>query len=971
MARAPTADEEREMNLKRKKEEMEVVNDVEDDDDEDDVDDDDDESTSLAEKEETVPETDEADTTSAKDARSILLQEDIARMRDLPERYKSNSIKEKACASYVADFRRRFAELYPARRSLFVEAKNECGVKKLLMTYLKSLLVNYHELYDIRSIATFVADHVEFERPTSPESLPLTVQSPTFTMECQKGDAFDMSTLLCSILLGAGYDAYCVFGTAPRWMSECDMKREPCPAQYVNSFDNSNEKEEEGKSTETDANFSAYKSAMRFDFQSKFQLSLERKKRARLEEEKRLEAKMMEEIFPVEPKDPLLGRRVHCWVLVKTSKRHRGETVFIEPTTGSLFPVSKSPYTSVESVWNRTNFWICMQQGDKIDFDFARDDEQARGGSNNEKEHPRAWHHMFSSEREHGASSPTKVTKQNAAAGSSSDELMDLISDDEEKKTGDEIEGITKTATASSAPGHGVLPISWVGQLTFRPNKLRTDMFGVGKTKSVRLYRKAKVERFAEFSHPLGVVCRTTKFEDALRTVPVEVHETYKHRPDKLIQRTRFPLRGFERETYDPGHPFAVKELAQQMGEWIRIKFYDSARMDSLVERHEIFGVKMTETFNGRRDDRLTYRSVSLKTDDGSADMKTTGSESDRRGASHRALFTLPGGVRGETRIRKMAEKYDPLPEREISDCVQKRIYYILPTTETDGLSTIVERFHLAKGSIIAKMWSYPKTEEANMNNEKITGGEREGRTVRSSALSLSSPKSRGADERDGTSKEARELRRLKATRRALVLRYEKDCYHAVRDARRETEEILSRRSESAKSIRLDKSVFETVREREGDLKRSDVDAEGAEKTSEGPTGSRANADYLTPYIPEGKMAHEMTPEEAQRANDACLKALKERLVERAGIIQRRLDKENDALAKRQAAFQRSRDAADGTDEEYEKFCVDAMFRIQILEQRLQKHDDTAMLKYENLIRKLQEDPRLAAATSRAVPSKR
>ena len=43
-----------------------------------------------------------------------------------------------------------------------------------------------------------------------------------------------------------------------------------------------------------------------------------------------------------------------------------------------------------------------MQQGDKIDFDFARDDEQARGGSNNEKEHPRAWHHMFSSEREHG-----------------------------------------------------------------------------------------------------------------------------------------------------------------------------------------------------------------------------------------------------------------------------------------------------------------------------------------------------------------------------------------------------------------------------------------------------------------------------------------------------------------------------------------------------------------------------------------
>ena len=109
---------------------------------------------------------------------------------------------------------------------------------------------------------------------------------------------------------------------------------------------------------------------------------------------------------------------------------------------------------------------------------------------------------------------------------------MDLISDDEEK-TGDEIEGITKTATASSAPGHGVLPISGGSDSwTFlAPEQVAHGYVRVGKTKSVRLYRKAKAERFAEFSHPLGVVCRTTKFEDALRTVPVEAYETYKHRP--------------------------------------------------------------------------------------------------------------------------------------------------------------------------------------------------------------------------------------------------------------------------------------------------------------------------------------------------------------------------------------------------------------------------------------------------------
>ena len=32
----------------------------------------------------------------------------------------------------------------------------------------------------------------------------------------QKGDAFDMSILLTSLLIGVGYDAYCIFGIAPK-----------------------------------------------------------------------------------------------------------------------------------------------------------------------------------------------------------------------------------------------------------------------------------------------------------------------------------------------------------------------------------------------------------------------------------------------------------------------------------------------------------------------------------------------------------------------------------------------------------------------------------------------------------------------------------------------------------------------------------------------------------------------------------
>ena len=39
-------------------------------------------------------------------------------------------------------------------------------------------------------------------------------------------------------------------------------------------------------------------------------------------------------------------------------------------------------------------------------------------------------------------------------------------------------------------------------------------------------------------------------------------------------------------------------------------------------------------------------------------------------------------------------------------------------------------------------------------------------------------------------------------------------------------------------------------------------------------------------------------------------------------------------------AFQRTREHNEGADEEFEKFCQEAMFRIQILEQRLQRHEE-------------------------------
>lgn len=48
-------------------------------------------------------------------------------------------------------------------------------------------------------------------------------------MTWQAGNAFDTSTLLVSLLIGVGYDAYCVCGYASKEITQYDHSNIPCP----------------------------------------------------------------------------------------------------------------------------------------------------------------------------------------------------------------------------------------------------------------------------------------------------------------------------------------------------------------------------------------------------------------------------------------------------------------------------------------------------------------------------------------------------------------------------------------------------------------------------------------------------------------------------------------------------------------------------------------------------------------------
>lgn len=53
--------------------------------------------------------------------------------------------------------------------------------------------------------------------------------SPSMVLRNQSATCFEAATLLCSMLLGSHYEAYCVSGYASREVCECDQTHQECP----------------------------------------------------------------------------------------------------------------------------------------------------------------------------------------------------------------------------------------------------------------------------------------------------------------------------------------------------------------------------------------------------------------------------------------------------------------------------------------------------------------------------------------------------------------------------------------------------------------------------------------------------------------------------------------------------------------------------------------------------------------------
>ncbi|KAF1415327.1 Dynein regulatory complex subunit 7, partial [Spheniscus humboldti] len=475
----------------------------------------------------------------------------------LPSSYKTNSLKEKKLLHIADHFLQQYAHLCPDRKPLFLHPVNECGVEKFVSTTVRPTLLPYTELYHWDGCASFVSDYLAVEPLKSPITPPSSLYSPTTILKYQRGNCFDFSVLLCSMLIGAGYDAYCVHGYATREICTLDETLELCPL-----LRKPQEVPKEGMKKSSNK----YRVKPPPDLHSKFELQQEAKKAAETEAAQKNKEREEEKELEKPRRDPLYGLWVHAWVLVLSGKREVPETFFINPFTGNSHSTMDEHFLGIESVWNHRNYWVNMQDCWNGCKDLIFDLGDAI-----------SWEIMLS-----GSNKPLQLLPDAEEEKELSDRDMDDMQEKEEDISFD-------------------MPPSWVAPIQISPREFETRC---SQGRKVILYRKAKLEKWAPYLNGNGLVKRLTIYADLDCTEVVEVREWFKNREDMLDMREVNKQTQLTTDYFSPGHLLNLKahtytSLEPETGH--TMEFYNEARVDGLQKRVENAN-EMTEYFVGRDD---------------------------------------------------------------------------------------------------------------------------------------------------------------------------------------------------------------------------------------------------------------------------------------------------------------------------------------------------------------------------------
>ena len=569
--------------------------------------------------------------------------------------YKENTLKEELILEHVIQFKKEFNLTIDAKREILLYPQNECGKYKFICSTVRPTKVPYPELYDYKKCAKFISEYFEYEELNPPTEFPKIIPAPDNVVKWQIGDSFDLSIVLVSLLIGAGYNAYVVYGKAPRFITSKDETRLAPPEMPddIKIIDPELEdKEDEVEPTIKDKQviFS------HFDKEEK-------------------EEKEEKEKQDFERNDPFKHRRIHCWVLIKFNTKVEGgerkkELFFIEPSTGRIYDVKTSPYEQVDAMFNNYNFYINLHMEKKI----SEIDWNLNKGSN--------WEFVMLNSKDADDEEIHEEEEEEKNEDEDKDKDNDLMilgaKDKEEEKASEILD----------------MPPPWPKRIIIPLQKYNERS---PTQTQVYFYEKTKVEKFAPLCQPDGLVMKIYNFNDFARFILNNVEHRYRNRGDKLYKRVYYP---FEHKTIDyylPGQIWHWKRVEEVEASYRKVFFYPTNFESGIIYREEIFGEKIIHQYTSR-DDKVYERKVLLDKD------------SKEKQTSYRYFIDSPL-YDNKILITKFTQKTHSNPLLNPEEQIFKLSYKFVNGTQIQVIN------HYGKGKILSKPDIFSFEDESSLTN--------------------------------------------------------------------------------------------------------------------------------------------------------------------------------------------------------------------------------------------------------------
>ncbi|XP_032455777.1 dynein regulatory complex subunit 7 [Nasonia vitripennis] len=572
--------------------------------------------------------------------------------------------------------------------------------------------------------------------------------------------------------------------------------------------------------------------------------------------------------------DRQFGQRIHAWVaLLPGGVGPRGaqvsEALFIEPATG----VPRSPreletanvYLGIESLWNNRNYWVnmqdCTEACAKLDWDL-RD--------------VRLWEHLLAGE-------PREMRN---------------VDDDEDQEVN------------VRRQYHMVMPASYVDkvQVAYADYEQR---YPNGR-KTIH-YKKCRVELFAPYLRPDGLIESVTKYEDYEYKMPIYVYEKFQNRCDNLERAEKDLKKESATDYYGKGRPDACKVHRYfihgkgVVDEERTLQFYGSKRFDELscIKMHPLYASQEYK----RRDDRLYHRRVEY----------SSFNEDNAQNDIHYRM------------ILKIEEKFfrnEAVPaSKDVAirefDCVENEIRLT---------------YHYSEGQYTQATRTFIKPPV----------------TERGDRLVFLPEMTHGYDPDPMASPEdfddlIDELEKQLIKEDASIVE--------VRNAESELFDFLQIRATEYSEPKLKVSIFDPIRNQEARAGLIDMEEKiRAQSQRE----IEKDVDFLSPYLARLGDLKYLTKKQALQIRNDCIEDFKRNAAERANGILREFEKCSDELENLQSILTRTESLSKEDKEQLLENANEMNLKLRALELRLNRHRELVPPRYRNLLEVLQQNRRIS-----------